>query len=100
MPAGKMISKQYGALAAAGADPKRVASHTPNRRALHIQNTGVNPGSIRFENPNDPADGGDFVLVPGERLGFWTSDTCPREAVNVQSTLGTTFAFLETIVES
>jgi len=91
------VAKHYVGAAAAGAISRRIASAVADRIGLVIQNTGLNPGNIRFENENNPANGGDFTLVPGEFLHFPIPETCPREAVNIISELGTTFSILETV---
>lgn len=59
---------------------------------LFIQNTGINAGTFRFEN-SVQNDGGDVVLASFDSVKFDVD--CPIEALNLYSTLGTTFAVIE-----
>lgn len=104
MPANKpgvQSMKHYGAVSVATVlalieanGSKRVAPAAPDRTLLLIQNTGANPGLLRFSE-SCKGDGSDLVIAVGS---FWLwdqADTCPVEAVNLASVLGTTWAILE-----
>jgi hypothetical protein len=109
MPAIKLETKQYKAVSIAAtvaAFPtasKRVSPQTDSptavRVSLIIQNTGVNPGFLHFAE-NVQADGSDIVLAPDERLEWKDRDTTPREAINLGSILGTTWAIIEGVEKS
>lgn len=105
MPANKpgdQSMKHYGAQSVATAaasieatGSKRVAPGNPNRTLLLIQNTGANPGFLRFSEACK-GDGSDILLAAGSAPLVWDqADTCPVEAVNLASILGTTWAINE-----
>lgn len=87
--------RNYPVIAAAGQFVNGVIPANPKRVLLVIQNTGVNPGRFRFEQPVQN-DAGDQVLASMERVILDNPDTCPAEGVNFLSDLGTTFAVIET----
>lgn len=109
MPATKLETKQYRAVsiatAAAGfpAASKRLSpqtdSATATRVSLIVQNTGANPGLVHFAEQVQ-ADGSDIVLGAGERLEYKDARTTPREALNLGSILGTTWAIIEGVERS
>lgn len=68
------------------------------RTLLEIQNTGANPGFYHFKEAVQ-GDGSDFTLAAGAVKTFDQSDTCPTEALNLGSTLGTTWAILEQVTK-
>jgi len=90
--------KHYGGLAKAGTNNAqtsvRVTAANPKRILLMIQNTGANPGLVRFEEPIQ-GDGSDMLFESKSGLVFDRSDTCPQGAVNIGSELGTTFMIME-----
>jgi hypothetical protein len=98
MPAPR--TKQYRGVSAAGSNTpttsKRISPNTPNRLMLTIQNTGANPGLLHFSEPVQ-GDGSDILFAVGQILIFDQPGTCPTEAINVGSTLGTTWALLEQV---
>lgn len=99
MPANNPINrqdlKQYRFNLVAAAASLRVSPYAPRRTFLLIQNTGVNPALVHFGEPIQ-GGGGDLVLAANEKLGpFFIPASCPSEAINVQSDLGTTITLLE-----
>lgn len=101
MPAGKIgvqTLKHYGAVSDVGSNTvnssKRVAPLNPNRTHLTLQNTGANPGVLRFSEPVR-GDGSDILINTAQILVFDQADTCPVEAINLGSALGTTWAIVE-----
>lgn len=95
MPADNQRLKQYQVAVAASSS--RAVPYTAMRSFLSIQNTGANPGRVRF-GQSVQNDGGDIVLAAFEILPpFQIPETCPKEAINFSSDLGTTFAVLEGI---
>ena len=102
MPAGDRITMQYGTTLAAGTDtPASSVRISPKagagrRTLLMIQNTGANPGLVRFGEPI-LGDGTDLLFTPGSGLLFDRASTCPEGAINLGSNLGTTFAILEQV---
>jgi hypothetical protein len=95
-------SKQYRVLVPAGSNTNttsiRAAPQTPGRIALWIQNTGAQPGLLRFKE-NVQGDGGDFAIAVGAFFPVDLSAPCPTEAINLGSAAGTTFAILEMVGE-
>lgn len=95
-------TKQYRVLVPANTNTNaasvRAAPQTPGRVSLWIQNTGANPGLLRFKE-NIQGDLGDFTLAPGAFFPTDLSSPCPTEAINVGSAAGTTFAILEMVGE-
>lgn len=69
----------------------------PNRIGIFLQNTGLGNCLVRFENENEPASGGDILMLPGDRIHYDKAETCPVEAINLYSAAGTTLAFVETV---
>lgn len=102
MPAGKpgtQSIKHYGAVSTANADVAkgsvRVAPASADRTFFTIQNTGANPGLLRFGEPCK-GDGSDIVFAINSPPMVWDqADTCPVEAINLASVLGTTWAIAE-----
>lgn len=88
----KYATKQYGLDATARNE--RIAPQTPGRLLLVIQNTGANPLLVRFMS-DAREDGFDFEIAAGAMLQFDNPETCPEEAINLMSPLGTTAAVLE-----
>ena len=86
-------AKQYVATVAA-LENKRIAPAGVKRLGVSIQNTGLNPGRYRFENAVQ-LDGGDVTLVPGAKDDYLIPGSCPADAINLYSVLGTTFAIIE-----
>lgn len=91
--------KHYGAAPLAGTNNPtgslRVTPANPKRISLLIQNTGANPGLVRFEEPIQ-GNGSDLLFAAGAGLLWDKSDACPVSAINVGSELGTSFAIVET----
>lgn len=88
--------KQYVVVAKANT-PQRPTPAVPNRVMLLIQNTGANPGLVRFVG-EVRQDGGDIVLAAGAFSPLWDQkDSTPNDALNFFSTAGTTFAVLEMV---
>lgn len=93
---------QYGTTLPAGSDtPTTSVRISPKagagrRTMLMIQNTGLNPGLVRFGEPI-LGDGTDLLFTPGSGLVFDRSETCPEGAINLGSNLGTSFAILEQV---
>jgi len=85
-------SKQYVVMA--DANSRRFSPQTPERVFLYVENTGANPVNLRISD-NVRQDGGNIVLAPGSWRQWDNSDTTPREALNVQSELGSTVAVIE-----
>lgn len=103
MPANKpgvQSIKHYGAVSKATLaanipnESERVAPLAPNRTLLVVQNTGANPGLLRFGEPCK-GDGTDLVVAAGAFVSWDQADTCPVEAINLVSILGTSWAILE-----
>lgn len=88
-------SKQYSAILTANQARIGIFPANDRRVGLIIQNTGVNPVLLRFENEVQQ-DGGDFELAAGESL-TWTDRFAPIERLSALSILGTTLAIMETI---
>jgi hypothetical protein len=86
-------AKQYVTVAAA-ATPKRVSPAGVGRLGLIIQNTGVNPCLYRFENEVQE-DGGDIEILANEKHEYLIPGSCPADALNFLSALGTTLAIVE-----
>lgn len=105
MPAVKAIyprrTKNYGINARAGSDNPQtcvqVVPNSPNRAMLLIQNTGGNPGVVRFDGPVQ-GDGSDLLFDAGSGLLFDRADTCPENLIAFGSALGTTFTVLEQVI--
>lgn len=99
LPKADRTDKHYGEAPAAGTNNPggsiTVTPANPKRIALLIQNTGANPGLVRFEEPIQ-GDGSDLLFAAGAGLLWDRADTCPVSAINVGSALGTTFAIVET----
>jgi hypothetical protein len=88
--------RQYPVVVAAGVFA-RPAPAVGNRVMLLIQNTGSQPGLVRF-GTSVRSDLGDLQLASGEKSPLWNiPDTTPNEALNFFSTFGTTFAVLEIV---
>jgi hypothetical protein len=106
MPAVKPIyprhTKQYGINCLVGSDTPQnsvnVVPSSPNRSMLMIQNTGPNPGVIRFDGPVQ-GDESDMLFASGSGLLFDRSDTVPETSISFGSALGTTFCVLEQVVK-
>lgn len=101
MPASR-TTKQYVVRMAAGDNQTGVAPSVngvsgATRVGLSIQNTGINPGTYKWESPigSTTPDAGAFLLAAGEKHD-WIAPNCPQERLSCQSTLGTTFAIAET----
>lgn len=101
MPANKpgvQTVKHYGFASLANADVTqgtvRVAPNNPNRTLITIQNTGANPGLLRWGEPCK-GDGSDQVIAAGQDKTYDQADTCPVEAINLASIAGTTWAIVE-----
>ena len=87
-------NKTYPLTTAAGAASTRPVPTNPNRVSLIIQNTGANPGQVRFAEPGQGV-GADMLWVAGFIFKWDQADTCPKEAINVSSTLATTWVIVE-----
>lgn len=96
-------TKQFKASSPASATfpagSQRVSPANDLRTLLVIENTGANPGLVHFKEQVQ-GDGSDFLVAAGGFLNYQQSDTCPTEAVNIGSTLGTTWAILEQVTRS
>lgn len=109
MPATRLITKQSKAVSVASTladikkNSKRISPQTDSptsvRVSLIIQNTGVNPGFLHFAE-DVQGDGSDLVLAAGEVREWKDARTTPREAVNVASVLGTTWAVIEGVEQT
>jgi hypothetical protein len=98
MPRAKI--RQYGVQSKAGEKSTRPTPAVGDRIFLVIQNTGANPGLLRFGGPVR-GDGSDLLFAAGSApLIFDQADSCPNDDLNFQSTLGTSWAVLERVVGS
>lgn len=90
-------TKTYLATTGPGASQDAVVPNNIARIALKVQNTGSNPGRMRFA--GQPQGGGsDILIAPGEwPPGFDQADTCPQEGVFLASDFKTTWLILETV---
>lgn len=91
MPA---TNKHYPLASAAGGANTRPLPANDKRVSIVVQNTGGNPGQVRFADPTQGV-GFDFTLAPGDTFKWDQADTCPTEALNLSSTYGTTWAVME-----
>jgi hypothetical protein len=87
-------AKQYVVIVAAGDVNNRITPAGARRIGIVIQNTGVNPCVYRWENAVQ-LDGGDIEMAAGGKDEYLIPETCPQEALNFSSTLGTTVAVVE-----
>jgi len=88
--------KQYSVICAAN-QAQRPAPAVGSRILLSIQNTGANPGLVRFGN-DVRGDGGDMALGAGGFSPLFDKpETCPNDALNFFSALGTTFSVIEIV---
>lgn len=88
--------RQYVVIVPAG-EASRPSPAVGMRVMLSIQNTGANPGLVRFADVVR-LDGGDMVLAAGQFSPLWNQrETCPNEALNFYSAAGTTFSVLEMV---
>lgn len=82
-----------------GADPSVPPVPTnPARIGLIIQNTGANPGVLRFGGPPQGA-GKDLAFSAGQREPWLQSDTTPLEAIYFLSAAATTWCVVEIVRE-
>jgi hypothetical protein len=87
-------AKQYVVVIGAAADSVRITPAGVARIGISIQNTGLNPCLYRWDNAVQQ-DGGDMELAVNEKHDFLFPATCPQQALNFFSTLGTTVAVIE-----
>lgn len=88
--------KQYVVIAQAATDVKPTPA-VKSRIMLQIQNTGTNPGLVRFGGPVR-RDGGDMLLAAGQFSPlFDRQETCPNDSLSFYSTAGTTFSVIEIV---
>lgn len=87
-------NKTYPLATAAGGVSVRPLPSNPNRVSLIIQNTGANPGQVRFAEPNQGV-GADMLWVAGFLFKWDQADNCPTEAINLSSVLATTWVIVE-----
>lgn len=67
----------------------------PARLALFIQNTGANPGLVRFGGPTQ-GNLSDILFAAGAWIKWDRPDSCPLEAVAVSSAAATAWCIMET----
>lgn len=87
-------AKQYVVIVAPGDINNRITPAGAKRIGIIIQNTGVNPCVYRWENAVQ-LDQGDIELAAGGMDRYLIPETCPEQALNFSSTLGTTVAVVE-----
>lgn len=75
---------------------QRPVPENPNRVSLVIQNTGAQPGQVRFGAPNLTA-AQDFTWAAGQFTKWDQADTCPLDSVNLNSAAATTWTVMEGI---
>lgn len=89
-------TKTYQVVTAAGAASTRPVPENPKRVGFVIQNTGANPGLLRFGAPV-ASNGSDLTIAAGDRFTWNQADTCPLESMNFASTLTTTWCVMEIV---
>ncbi len=88
--------KQYAVTCAAG-QAQRPSPAVGQRILLSIQNTGLNPGLVRFGG-DVRQDGGDMTLIAGAFSPLFDQvETCPNDSLNFFSVAGTTFSVIEIV---
>lgn len=90
-------SKHYGFLTAAATQPDAAVSpDNAGRVSLFIQNTGANPGLLRFGNPCK-VDGTDIAVAAGAAIQFNENSAIIRQSFWLYSALATTWAIVEAV---
>lgn len=97
MPARK--SKHYPAVTGPNADTDPVVPANERRVALFIQNTGANPGLVRFAGATQ-GNGSDMAFPAGFVQRWDQADTTPLESISVSSAAATTWCIIETVAAS
>lgn len=89
-----LVNKTYPVVSQAGGASTRPLSDNPSRKSLIIQNTGGNPGQVRFGAANQ-GPGADLTFIAGQMERWDQPGTCPLESVNLSAVLGTTWCIVE-----
>jgi hypothetical protein len=89
-------TKTYVFASGPGQDLGAPVPQNPTRIAITIQNTGANPGVMRFGAPPQ-GSGQDFAWSAGFLYGWDQRDTCPQEAVFLASVAATSWVIVETV---
>lgn len=89
-------TKTYQVVTAAAAPSIRPVPENPRRVAIFVQNTGVNPGVMRFGGAT-AGNGSDIAFATLATLILNQADTCPLESLNFSSVLATTWCVMETV---
>lgn len=88
-------TKTYPAVTGPGAPNEAICSENPTRIGLFVQNTGANPGVLRIGTPTQQT--ANITFTAQMWINWDQADTCPLEAVFVQSPLATTWTIMETV---
>lgn len=88
-------TKTYPAVTGPGTPTDAICSENPTRLAIFVQNTGANPGILRFGTPTQQT--ANIAVAAGAWFNWDQADTSPQEAVFVQSQLATTWTIMETV---